>query len=68
MHSMVTTLSPQQIEVLAHAQGLSIRELCRRAGVAQTTFTRWKKGDTEPLLSVYRRLVETVFSADDRAA
>jgi hypothetical protein len=49
-------LSPGQIEVRAKSAGLIVTALCRRAGVAQSTFTRWKNGTTEPTLDVYRRL------------
>ncbi len=31
-------------------------EACRRAGISQSTFTRWKAGKTEPTLDVYRKL------------
>lgn len=54
MHEL---LSPGDIEARARLAGLSLAELCRRAGIAQSTFTRWKAGTTEPTLSVYRRLL-----------
>jgi transcriptional regulator with XRE-family HTH domain len=49
-------LTASEIEAEAAAAGLSMAEVCRRAGVAQSTFTRWKSGKTEPTLDVYRKL------------
>jgi transcriptional regulator with XRE-family HTH domain len=51
-------LSPGDIEARARSAGLSMAEVCRRADIAQSTFQRWKTGETEPNLAVYRRLVE----------
>jgi transcriptional regulator with XRE-family HTH domain len=49
-------LTPSEIEGLAAKAGKSIAQLCRDAGVAQSTFSRWKAGKTEPTLDVYRRI------------
>lgn len=49
-------LEPSEIEALAGQAGLSMAEACRRAGISQSTFTRWKAGKTEPTLDVYRKL------------
>jgi transcriptional regulator with XRE-family HTH domain len=57
---MVHVMSPHEIEAKAKAAGLSIAEVCRRARVAQSTFTRWKAGETSPTLRVYERLCEAV--------
>jgi transcriptional regulator with XRE-family HTH domain len=57
---MPALLSPIAIEALAAQAGLSMAEVCRRAGVAQSTFTRWKAGKTEPTLDVYRKLCAAV--------
>lgn len=53
---MEDVCTPADIEVLARQSSLSMAEVCRRAGVAQSTFTRWKAGKTEPTLDAYRRL------------
>lgn len=56
----VDVLSATDIETLAWKAGLSMAEVCRRAGIAQSTFTRWKAGKTEPTLDAYRRLYQAV--------
>jgi transcriptional regulator with XRE-family HTH domain len=53
---MTGLLTPAQIEARAKEAGLSLVELCERAGIALSTFYRWRSGDTEPRLDVYRRL------------
>lgn len=57
MHDL---LSPAEVERLAGEAGLSMAEVCRRAGIAQSTFTRWKAGRTEPSIGVYRRIVQAM--------
>ena len=57
---MKLLLTPSEIETLASAQDMTMTEACRRAGIAYSTFTRWRKGETEPTLSVYRRLCDAV--------
>ena len=56
-------LEPSEIEALAGQAGLSMAEACRRAGISQSTFTRWKAGRTEPTLDVYRKLYLAVSPA-----
>jgi transcriptional regulator with XRE-family HTH domain len=53
-------LTPDDIERLAKLAGLTLKEVCSRAGIAQSTFSRWKAGATEPTLDVYRRLRDAV--------
>jgi transcriptional regulator with XRE-family HTH domain len=36
------------LEARAKERGLTIQELCSRAGVHPTTFSRWKKSDKNP--------------------
>jgi predicted transcriptional regulator len=57
MHQLLT---PQEIESRAAQAGRTMTEVCRKAGVAPSTFTRWKAGQTEPTLGIYRRLVDAV--------
>lgn len=57
---MYDILTPRDIELLAHSRGLTISEVCKRADVSEATFYRWKSGDTEPLLAVYRRIRDVV--------
>jgi transcriptional regulator with XRE-family HTH domain len=55
---MSVLLTPAEIEARAKVVGLSLPELCERAGIALSTFYRWRSGDTSPSIDVYRRLVE----------
>lgn len=57
---MADLLSPADIEAEAAKVGKTIKQVCQDAGIAQSTFSRWKGGDTEPTMSVYRRLVAAV--------
>ena len=56
-------MSPLEIERLAGEAGLSVRDLCQRAGIALSTFYRWRSGETEPTLGVYRRLRDALIEA-----
>lgn len=53
---MRDTLSPHDIEQIADNAGSSIAAICRDAGVARSTFSRWKAGQTSPSLAVYARI------------
>lgn len=59
-------LTPQKVEVQAKAVGLTISEVCKRADIANSTFSRWKAGKTWPTLSVYQR-IEAVLESAERA-
>lgn len=50
-------MTPNDVERQANEAGQSMADLCRSAGIAPSTFSRWKNGKTEPTLSVYRKLV-----------
>jgi hypothetical protein len=58
--AMSILLTPEQIEAKAAACGKSMAEVCREAAIAPSTFSRWRRGETEPTLGVYRRLCEAV--------
>lgn len=53
---MPDLLTAAQIEARAKLAGLSIVDVCRKAGIAFSTFYRWRKGDTCPTIDVYQRL------------
>jgi 4-hydroxyphenylacetate 3-monooxygenase len=55
-------LTAGAVEKLAKDAGLTMKEICERAGVAQSTFSRWKAGATAPTLDVYRRLRDAVLA------
>lgn len=61
---MQDTLSAEQIETLATSHGLSVLDLCRRAQVAHTSFYRWRAGQSQPTLEVYRRLITALREAE----
>lgn len=50
-------LTPADVEALAAANGKTMREVCGEAQIANSTYTRWKRGKTHPTLDVYRRVV-----------
>ncbi len=54
---MAHLLSPSEIEDRAQTLGLSIPDFCRIAGVANTTFYRWKNGEHSPRIDIYQRFV-----------
>ena len=43
------TITPQQIRLRAYAARVSINQLLKRAGVQNSTFWRWDKGETKSL-------------------
>lgn len=49
-------LTPLEVEAKAKDAGLSIADVCKRAGIAQSTFSRWKAGKTAPTLTIYQRI------------
>jgi transcriptional regulator with XRE-family HTH domain len=57
---MSILLTPLDIEGKAAALGKTMADVCREAEVAPSTFTRWKRHETEPTLGVYRRLCAAV--------
>lgn len=52
------TLARMEAELARH--GLSVRALCLKAGVAETTWGRWKRGEVGPQLRTWTR-VEAAF-------
>lgn len=63
---------PSQIRSIEQAladAGLSVRALCARAGVNQSTWTRWKAGSNTPNMSTWSRVQEAFESMiNDRGA
>ena len=57
MHTMQHVLTPDEIEKRAERLGVSMAVACERAGIALSTFYRWKTGATE---ANARRLSEVV--------
>jgi len=44
------------VERRAALNGMSIRELCREAGVNTSTWTRWKSGLTTPTFATWGKI------------
>lgn len=53
-------LTPAEMEDLAAEAGITMAEACKRAGIAWSTFYRWRVGTTQTTLGVYRRLCEAI--------
>ncbi|MBX9594312.1 MAG: helix-turn-helix domain-containing protein [Roseomonas sp.] len=64
---MTDLLSPSDVERLAKQAGKTLKQVCETAGIAQSTFSRWKRGQTEPTLDVYRRIRDAVAPASPNA-
>ena len=62
---MSELLTPTEIEQRAKSKGLSIADVCRRAGIAVSTFQRWKAGKTAPTLTVYQRIEAVLAQASE---
>lgn len=56
MFSLDTERWVAEVEDRAKALDLPLDELCRRAGIALSTFYHWKAGDNEPTLPLIRRI------------
>lgn len=47
-----------KVNELARSAGISVAELCRRAGVSRGTISRWATGQTQPSLRIWIKLEE----------
>jgi len=54
----------EDLEAQARARGLSISEVCREAGVARSTFTRWKSGDHTPNFRTIQKISDVLTAAN----
>ena len=52
----MVTLDVETIEEELAKREVPVAELCRRAGMAQSTWQRWKNGHFEPRASTARRI------------
>lgn len=53
----MTPITPNLIENAAKAAGLSMNQLCHKAGVARSAFTRWKNGTSEPVVGTVNKMI-----------
>jgi predicted transcriptional regulator len=61
--SPISLPSAEQIEEVARERGLSIPALCAAAGIAPSTFYRWKDG-AQMTTTTMQRLVEIIEQAE----
>lgn len=52
----------EAIEAKLKESGLSVRALCAAAGVNQSTWTRWKSGETAPNMTTWARVEDALSS------
>jgi transcriptional regulator with XRE-family HTH domain len=45
-----------RLVTLAEGAGLSVTALCRLAGVAPSTVTRWRSGKTQPTFRIWEKI------------
>ena len=64
MRSMTGREYARQLERRAKAAGISVAELCHKAGIARSTFQRMKAGVVEPSLSTLRSLLRVIERAE----
>ncbi len=50
----------EELESAARAAGLSMREVCAKAGLAHTTWYRWKNAHNEPTYANRLRLGQAI--------
>jgi hypothetical protein len=57
-------IDPRALHERATAAGLTISEMCARAGIAESTFHRWKRGANAINVGIYKRLRAVVAEAE----
>lgn len=57
-------LDPKALYERAMAAGLTVSEMCGRAGIAASTFHRWKRGANRLTVANYKRLRAVVADAE----
>jgi predicted transcriptional regulator len=65
---MQTILDPEEIYARAAEAGLTIAELSDRAGVAPSTFVRWKAGQSSITVNNYKRIVSVLHEVEAQQA
>ena len=49
-------LSPADMQEAARSMGMSMSKVCQQAGIAHTTYHRWRRGKHQLRLDIYKRL------------
>jgi predicted transcriptional regulator len=57
---MQTIPTIEEVKERANKIGVPIKLLCRRANIANSTFTRWQSRRSEPKISTYCRLIKAL--------
>lgn len=60
--------TPDEIKKRCKAIRLTFKELCRRTGIAPSTLTRWRAGQTSMTVHNFGRLLATLTAAESVAA
>ena len=58
-------VTPCGLEDWARACGLKMNQICVEAGVARSTWWRWKRGKTGMTIAVYTKLVDALKALRD---
>lgn len=53
------------VRELAGSVGLSVTELCRRAGISRGTPARWARGETSPSVRIINRIIDAAHAAKE---
>lgn len=59
---VVDLLDVAELERVAATRRLSMAQVCRIAGVAPSTWQRWKQGQSQPRLNVMLRIRDAVLT------
>ena len=57
-------LGPTELLDRIRAAGLTVSVLCERAGIAESTFRRWKRGTNGITVDTYQRLRRVMIEAE----
>jgi predicted transcriptional regulator len=56
----------KDFEERAFQLGISLPELCRRAGISPQVFSRWKAGETSPTLDKLEKVASVIAELQDQ--
>jgi transcriptional regulator with XRE-family HTH domain len=65
MKTTTDLVTPQRLQDWAHSCGLRMNDICREAGIARSTWWRWKTERNGMTLAVYIRLVDALKTLRD---
>lgn len=56
----------RQVIKLADEAGLSVRKLCRLAGISPATVSRWRLGETQPSFRIWAKIEKALENGDTK--